>query len=112
MIKINFSHRYDKFPEGFEQSRLIEVIPIKLEALSLPMRLYDTIYDGNTVAPGFYDLPKKGDYMILLLQSSSTTDSPGHLWTTIRSQKGKGGIDKMAYYRSHIGEICECVVTE
>lgn len=109
MIKIKFSHNYDKFPRDFQLSKLLDVIPVKLEDLSLDFILYDTSFTDKSIAPGFYPLPEKGNYMILVLRAGSGN---GRIWTTIRSQKGKGGIDKMTYYRSHLGEICECVVTE
>jgi len=99
MNKIKFSHRYTKTPEEFQQSRLLDVIPIKLEDLSSDFHMYDTAYrEGNTYT--WYPPPLKGSYMILLLYSKG-----GRLWTTIRSQKGINGIDKLAYYRSKIGEI-------
>lgn len=106
MIKIKFSHRYLKFPIGFQQSKHLDVLPVKLGELSPSFLDYDTAYekDGEIL---HYQLPKKGTFMILLLQAGA---GHGHLWTTIRSQKGRGGIDKLAYYKSHIGEVVECVV--
>lgn len=106
MPKIKFSHMYDKFPPGFTKSRLIEVIPVNLEDLSTDFRIYDTQYTEGPVT-NWYPLPMKGKYMILLLYSEG-----GHLWTTIRSQLGMKGIDKLAYYRSKIGEVFDCVVTQ
>ena len=106
MIKIKFSHKYDKMPANFSISKLLEVLPIKLQDLSLDFVLYDTSYNWGSKV---YPLPKKGDYMILVLQADSGN---GAIWTTIRSQKGQKGIDKLSYYRSHIGEMVECVVNE
>lgn len=106
MIKIKFSHRYTKQPRDFQLSKLIDVLPVKLEDLSLDFILYDTSYlDGGESKN--YPLPAKGAYMILLLLTQS-----GHLWTTIRSQRGTAGLDKLAYYRSLIGQWVECVVNE
>ena len=106
MIKVKFSHHYIKQPRDFQLSKLIDVLPVKLEDLSLDFILYDTSYlDGGEAKN--YPLPAKGAYMILLLLTQS-----GCLWTTIRSQRGRGGLDKMAYYRKHIGEWVECEVNE
>ena len=104
MPQIKFSHKYNKFPQGFAKSRLIEVIPVNLEDLGTNFRIYDTQYTEGPVI-SWYPLPLKGKYMILMLYSEG-----GHLWTTIRSQRGMKGIDKLAYYRSHIGEVFDCEV--
>jgi len=103
MITINFSHHYKKMPAGFERSRLLEVIPVRLEAIGEHFREYDTTYieDGEEK---HYFLPATGDYMILLLLSST-----GNLWTTIRSSRTRDR-DKLKYYRGHIGEVCNCQV--
>jgi hypothetical protein len=110
-IVIKFSHRYDKLPYGFEWSRLLDVIKVKLEDLSNDFIFYDTHYSDDELSDGFYPLPSKGDYMILLLQVDDDI-IPRNIWTTIRSQKGRNGIDKLAYYRSHIGQVVRCEVTE
>ena len=103
--RINFSHHYHKMPYGFESSKLLDVLPVRLEDLSLDFILYDTSYlDGGEEK--LYALPAKGNYMILLLQANS---GAGPLWTTIRSQ---WPFDKLEYYRSHIGEVFECRITE
>lgn len=104
-LRINFSHRYCKFPFGFQESKLLDVLPVRLEDLSLDFILYDTSYlDGGEEK--LYALPAKGAYMILLLQASS---GAGPLWTTIRSQ---WPASKLEYYKSHIGEVFECQITE
>lgn len=103
--RINFSHHYHKMPYGFESSKLLDVLPIRLEDLSLDFILYDTSYlDGGEEKQ--YQLPISGKYMILLLQANS---GAGPLWTTIRSQ---WPASKPEYYRSHIGEVFECRITE
>ena len=103
--RINFSHHYHKMPYGFESSKLLDVLPVRLEDLSLDFILYDTSYlDGGEEK--LYALPAKGNYMILLLQANS---GAGPLWTTIRSQWPP---EKMDYYKSHIGEVFECRITE
>ena len=103
--RINFSHHYHKMPYGFESSKLLDVLPVRLEDLSLDFILYDTSYlDGGEEK--LYALPAKGNYMILLLQANS---GAGPLWTTIRSQWPP---EKLEYYRSHIGEVFECRITE
>ena len=108
MNTIKFSHFYSKLPRDYQYSRLLQVLPVKLEELSPEFRHYDTTYlDGGEEKQ--YPLPAKGEYMILLLQAGS---GHGKLWTTIRSQTGKGGIDKMGYYKSMVGKIFECQVIE
>lgn len=104
-FRINFSHHYHKMPYGFESSKLLDVLPIRLEGLSPAFLRYDTSYlDGGEEKQ--YQLPKTGAYMILLLQASS---GAGPLWTTIRSQWPP---EKLEYYRGHIGEVFECRITE
>jgi hypothetical protein len=101
---IKFSHLYNKMPRDFQHSKLLDVLPIELEDLSLDFLLYDTSYlDGGEEKQ--YALPAKGAYMILLLQAGS---GKGQLWTTIRSQWPPS---KLEYYKSKIGEICECQIT-
>ena len=104
-LRINFSHKYNKMPYGFESSKLLDVLPVRLEDLSLDFILYDTSYlDGGEEK--LYALPAKGNYMILLLQANS---GAGPLWTTIRSQWPP---EKMDYYKSHIGVVFECRIIE
>jgi len=103
---IKFSHFYTKMPRDYQHSKLLDVLPVKLEDLSLDFILYDTAYEEAGEIK-YYPLPGKGNYMVLMLQAGS---GKGKIWTTIRSQHGRGGIDKLSYYRKHIGEICECRV--
>jgi len=108
MTVIKFSHHYPKMPRDFQHSKLLEVLPVKLEDLSLDFILYDTSYlDGGDEKQ--YPLPAKGEYMILLLRAGSGC---GQIWTTIRSQWGGRGINKLAYYKVLIGEVLECRITE
>ena len=105
MNVIKFAHRYCKFPFGFQESKLLDVLPVRLEDLSPEFLRYDTSYlDGGEEKQ--YALPKTGAYMILLLRASSGS---GPIWTTIRSQ---WPASKLEYYRSHIGEVFECKITE
>ena len=104
-LRINFSHLYKKMPFGYESSKLLDVLPIRLEDLSPEFLRYDTSYlDGGEEKQ--YQLPKSGAYMILLLQASS---GAGPLWTTIRSQWPP---EKLEYYRGKRGEVFECRITE
>lgn len=104
-LRINFSHKYNKMPFGFQSSKLLEVLPVRLEDLSPDFLRYDTSYlDGGEEKQ--YKLPKSGAYMILLLQANS---GAGPIWTTIRSQWPP---EKLEYYKSHIGEVFECKITE
>jgi len=109
MTVIKFSHRYNKMPRDFQRSKLLAVLSVKLEDLGADFILYDTAYVDELLRECYYPLPAKGDYMVLLLQAGSGC---GQLWTTIRSQKGKKGIDKMAYYKGKVGEVVECRITE
>lgn len=103
--RINFLHKYNKMPFGYESSKLLDVLPVRLEDLSLDFILYDTSYlDGGEEKQ--YQLPKSGAYMILLLQANS---GAGPIWTTIRSQLPP---EKLEYYRSKRGEVFECQITE
>jgi hypothetical protein len=106
-LKIKFSHTYTKAPVGYERSQLMAVLNTKLEDLGLDFILYDTeyfVHDG-TGKVDYYPLPKKGDYMVLLLRSKT---GYGELWTTIRRRTPK----KEAYYRSKIGSVFDCIVEE
>lgn len=97
VLTISFSHRYQKMPDGFERSKLLEVIPIDLKDLSDEFREYDTNFSG-----GNYPLPKSGKYLILMLLSEKK-----HLWTTIRRAYPP---EKETYYRSQIGKIFDCII--
>lgn len=104
-LRINFSHKYGKMPFGFQESKLLDVLPVRLENLSPEFLGYDTSYlDGGDEKQ--YKLPKTGNYMILLLRASS---GAGPIWTTIRSQ---WPATKLEYYKSHIGEVFECRIKE
>lgn len=106
MNTIKFSHFYTKMPRDCQYSKLLQVIPVKLEDLSPEFRHYDTTYiDGGEERQ--YPLPERGDYMILLLHAGS---GYGKLWTTIRSRWGGHCKDKLDYYKSMTGEIFECKV--
>jgi hypothetical protein len=92
-------------PYGFQSSKLLDVLPIRLEDLSQEFLRYDTSYlDGGEEKQ--YVLPKSGAYIILLLQANS---GAGPVWTTIRSQWPP---EKLEYYRSKRGEVFECRITE
>ena len=101
MSKIKFAHHYSKMPRDYHHSKLLEVLPVRLEDLGVDFLLYDTSYlDGGEER--HYPLPKSGTYMILMLLSP-----PGQLWTTIRSQWPPSKPD---YYRGLIGEVLDCEV--
>ena len=105
MRQIKFAHRYLKFPRDYQQSMLLDVLPVRLQDLSPQFLAYDTSYEENGEIK-HYPLPKSGNYMILLLQAGS---GHGQIWTTIRSQWGKSG-DKLKYYQGLIGQEMECKV--
>ena len=105
---IKFSHAYDKMPAGYCLSKLLDVLPVRLEDLSQEFLKYDTFIDGDE----YYKLPAKGDYMILMLRSTAIEDEagdivePSQLWTTIRRRTPK----KEKYYRNLIGQVMECKI--
>jgi hypothetical protein len=101
--KIKFSHRYLKMKDGFERSTLLDVIPVKLEELSIRFLEYDTAYTDAAGNIEHYPLPAKGDYLILVLQNH-TIDYDGPMWTTIRRRTP----EKEKYYRSMIGRVMIC----
>lgn len=95
MSKIKFSQRYSKLMTGngfCKKLYLLDVINIKLEDLSESFLDYDT-------DEGTFELPKKGDYMMLLFKKDTTT----HLMTTLRRRTP----EKEKYYRSLIGQWLE-----
>ena len=110
MKTIKFSYPYDKMPAGYYLSKLLDVIPVKLEDLSPEFLKYDTRINGEE----FYKLPAKGDYMILMLRSTATSHNNGELneasqlWTTIRRRTP----EKEKYYRGLIGKVLECKITQ
>ena len=110
MVAIKFSHYYEKIPRDYKLSLLLDVLPVKLEDLSEYFLRYDTTFVEGGEAKE-YRVPKKGEYMLIFLQAGS---GHGRLWTTLRSRWGSGcgGNDKLAYYKSHIGEVVDCVVLE
>lgn len=93
MNKIKFSHYYFKIPNLIKEAVLLEVIPIKLEKLSSYFIQYDTAFIN-----GFYRLPKKGDYLLLIFNERVLNDK---LFTTFRRRTPQ----KEKYYRSKIGEL-------
>ena len=97
--KIKFSNEYQKHPDGWEESTLLEVLVCNIDELSKPFLEYDTTFKNG----GRYPLPRKGKFMILLLLSKS-----GHLWTTIRRHTPR----KEAYYTLCIGKQFDCIITE
>jgi len=99
-MNIKFSHKYSKLMTGVngigfcKKLYLLDVINIKLEDLSESFLNYDT-------DEGTFELPKKGDYMMLLFKKETTT----HLMTTLRRRTP----DKEKYYRSAIGQWFDVV---
>ena len=102
MNTIKFSYFYSKLPRDYQYSKLLQVLPVKLEELSPEFRHYDTTYlDGGEEKQ--YPLPYSGDRILLLLQAGS---GHGHLWTTIRKRED----EELEYYRSLVGKVVECQV--
>lgn len=107
MIKIKFSHLYNKMTGMDKTAILIAIFKVKLEDLHKSFLEYDTTYienDGKgNLSVNHYPLPKTGDYMVLLLQSDYNK-----IWTTIR----RWNPEKEDYYRSHLGEEVKIEVKE
>jgi hypothetical protein len=97
---IVFSHRYCKMPPGYSESELLQVFKVDVHTLSDQFIKWDT----KTCDDKFYALPESGSVLVLILRARST----GLMWTTVRRSTDY----KEAYYRSHVGEYVECVVTE
>lgn len=94
MRVIRFSHEYNKLhvvnSGSFvcRQATLLDVVPVKLENLSDKLIAFDT---DN----GAFELPKKGEYLMLIFQKSKFD-----ILTTIR----RSTPEKYDYYKKAIGE--------
>lgn len=100
-MDIKFSHKYSKLCRGrdfCESLLLLDVINVRLEDLSPTFLEYDT-------DDGLFELPKKGDYMMLILQKDNTT-SGTNLMTTLRRRTP----EKEKYYREAIGKWFNVVI--
>ena len=98
-VIIKFSHLYEKMPPDFQVSQLITVEIVNLEDLDPLFLDQDTAIQGG----GHYQLPKKGKFMILHLESS-VMNIP---WQTIRRWTQK----KEEYYKRYIGRFVDCTIT-
>ncbi len=94
MPSIKFSHAYPKLraAEPTKTGTLLDVLNVRLEDLSPAFLEYDTTHQD-----GRYDLPKKGEYMLLLFAG------PGGIFPTLRRRTP----EKERYYRSCVGEAFE-----
>lgn len=100
MLKIKFSHNYEKLREAGQKAILIAAIPYHIDDTTPKEFLrYDTQY-----ATGYYQL-KPGDYVLLLFLGASG------VFTTIRPRKGRYG-DKLEYYSKYINEEFEIAIKE
>lgn len=113
MITIKFSHRYVKMPVQVETAptRLLAMLDINADEISQAFRDYDTTYfeevpnDGKSmpdIEAKQYTLPRDGDMMVLLLETS------GQLWTTIRRYTH----DKAVYYQREVGKEVKIEIIE
>jgi hypothetical protein len=94
-MQIKFSKQYAKI-RGITRAKLLLVMDVKLEHLSLDFLEYDT--DGNK-----YGLPKRGDYLMLVFQKG---DSRENIFTTLR----RSTPEKRLYYRNAMGKSFDVVV--
>jgi hypothetical protein len=104
MPTIFFSHRYpkllDRHNNVVESAKLIGLFRVKLEDLHPSFLFYDT---DN----GKYELPKKGDFLMLLfLKPFETHVTEQNLFTTLRRYTP----EKYEYYRKVVGFDFEIVI--
>lgn len=101
MSNIAFSYPFPKL-YGRDESpvtlcRLLQVIEVDLADLTQEFINYDT-HDGT------YQLPKRGKYLLLILQKPSGVD----LFTTLRRSTPQ----KLEYYKRMVGEKLDVVLLE
>lgn len=103
MINIRFSHRYKKMPKFFEDTKLMQVLIVDRKELTKEFEEYDTAYEEGYMdkVTKYYELPKWGKLIILVLKTGN------ELWTTMRFWTPQ----KEEYYKSHVGEEVEIVLT-
>lgn len=106
MLKIKFSHSYNKIGLAFKPTSrylktatLLDVINVKLEDLSFAFLGYDTTYYEKGKLEN-YKLPKKGDYLLLIFLGECG------IFTTLRRQVPA----KELYYRDKIGDVFEVII--
>lgn len=97
---IKFSHKYQKFPEDYAHSQLIDVL--YTNAVSPFFETYDCMYLVDNSHVRFYSLPS-GKKIVLLLKTRKDV-----LWTTLR----KYTPEKDKYYQSKIGQWFYCDVVQ
>lgn len=102
MAKIKFSHYYYKLLSVAKEqiytrkAKLLETIPVNLEDLYESFIAYDTDL-------GKYALPKKGKYILLILEKDNQ-----EIFTTIRRFTPQ----KFEYYKGKRGETFEVVIDD
>ena len=106
-MKIKFSHHYLKMGITFPKDAILrEVFKVKLEDLHRDFIERDTIFFDNGRL-GFYPLPKKGNYMVLLFEQYPLvfkgSEGGMPMWTTIRKYTPA----KYKYYLENRGKLFE-----
>lgn len=106
MLKIKFSHYYDKMPyvKKYNVAILLEVFKVKKEDLSEAFITYDTKYVNSLGNYSYYSLPSSDFLLVLLFK----VKDHGALFTTIRSWTEK----KENYYRQNRGQEFEIVIRD
>jgi hypothetical protein len=102
--KIKFSHRYSKLirtessKNGYlvKEAKLLEVISVLIKNISKEFLDYDTD-DGK------YELPKKGNFLMLIFQKSKYD-----IFTTMRRYTP----EKYVYYKLKIGQVFDIEIME
>ena len=97
MLNIKFTGEYNKMPEDYNSSILLDVAQDYTENLSPEFIEYDTRRKDGTQ----YPLPDGKIIMLFLLTKK------GHLWTTLRRFTQR----KWEYYRSNIGNQYEIIIS-
>lgn len=114
-FSLKFSHNYEKLPKDWrgQQAKLLDVVPVKLENLPPALIEFDTRITKTQqeidldLRNQHYELPKKGDFLFLLLQME-TGRSAGALFFTLRRDTP----EKRAYYIDQVTRLGVLVSTE
>ena len=97
MKTIRFSHYYNKIPLNVKTAVLLGIEAWDVEKLPASFKDYDAEYQDKEGYPLYYQLPEKGEVIILFLWGE-VGGGVHILFTTIRSRYRQDGKDKMDYY--------------
>jgi len=116
-LKITFSHRYEKMPFTTPHVlvRLFNISRVKLEELPQAFLEWDTRY-WNKGKVEHYELPTKGDFLLLLFgykrgEQSDDASNKLPMWSTFTTIR-RWRENKEKYYRSKVGADFEVQIDE